>query len=241
MNSFLKKLIVYSQIILGTFSPLLASDYLSNKNQSFFSQASQDNFVFTLLYGLLNNRDEGYYLEIGAGNPTKLNNTYFLEKNLGWKGLSLDISPNFSNTWSEIRSNPLLLGDATKLDYSDLLQEFPTVIDYLSLDIDRDYDTVLKKICFDTHIFKIITIEHDYYRLKDQYRKKEREILTGLGYYLLCSDVMDQGYIFEDWWIYPAAFPEQILNQLTQLELHNKEHKYIISQIQSLIGNCILN
>ena len=56
-----------------------------------------------------------------------------------------------------VRSNTLLSKDATPLDYSSILERFPRVIDYLSLDVDGYYDTVLKRVMQSNHIFKIIT------------------------------------------------------------------------------------
>ena len=46
------------------------------KKMHFHGQASQDEFVYTLLYALLGKEDKGYYLEIGAGHPTIINNSY---------------------------------------------------------------------------------------------------------------------------------------------------------------------
>ncbi len=41
------------------------------------------------------------------------------------------------------RQNPLLIEDAMRSDYRQILKSFPKVIDYLSLDIDDSYDVVL--------------------------------------------------------------------------------------------------
>ena len=54
-------------------------------SQNYYSQASQDEFTYTILYDLLHKNDEGFYLEIGAGYPIENNNTYFFERNLNWK------------------------------------------------------------------------------------------------------------------------------------------------------------
>jgi hypothetical protein len=42
----------------------------------FYSQAAQDKFVYALLYGLLGKKDKGYYLEIGASDPVRINNSW---------------------------------------------------------------------------------------------------------------------------------------------------------------------
>ena len=202
----------------------------------FNSQARQDEFVYTVLYNLLDKQDSGYYLEIGAGEPIYINNTYVLENSCGWQGLSIDISDDLMSRWYTARSNPLLSKDATQIDYSSVLGTFPLVIDYLSLDVDGHYDTVLSKVLQSNRVFKIITIEHDSYRYGDHYRNKEREILTALGYYLLCPDVSHNGFAFEDWWIHPNFFAPSLFQQLTSLDLQRKDCGEIMQNIKKLSG-----
>lgn len=197
-----------------------------------YSQASQDRFVHLLLYEILDKQDEGYYLEIGAGPPISCNNSYLFEKNFGWKGVSLDISDAYQNGWLSNRQNPLLIEDAEQADYGEILKPFPPQIDYLSLDVDANYDTILQRISFDEHTFKVITVEHDFYRFGDRFRKEERRILESLGYYLLCPDVSNDGLLFEDWWIYPGAFPADLFSRLTSLDLKEKNHGAIIHAIE---------
>jgi hypothetical protein len=203
----------------------------------FYSHASQDKFVYSILYELLQKSDRGYYLEIGAGLPIDGNNTCFFENEFQWKGVSIDISEIFVHSWSNIRKNLLLVEDATQANYEFILREFPAVIDYLSLDIDKDYDSVLNKIPFNDYVFKIITIEHDFYRLNNQYRDKERRLLTSFGYQLLCSDVSDQNLPFEDWWIHPGFFSSPELDFLLSLDLNGKDHNEIIKNIRARISD----
>lgn len=100
---------------------------------NYYSQAAQDKFVYMILYGLLGKQDQGYYLEIGAGDPINTNNSYFFEKELKWDGVSIDISQGYTEQWHAVRNNLLLHEDAKKSDYNTILQSFPKVIDYLSL------------------------------------------------------------------------------------------------------------
>ncbi len=199
-----------------------------------YSQADQDKFVYLILYGLLGKQDKGCYLEIGAGEPIHINNTYFLETSMGWNGLSIDISDDLSKRWYAARKNPLLSQDALSVNYSDILRTFPKVIDYLSLDIDGYYDVVLQLLIETNHIFKIITIEHDFYRYGDLYRTKEREILTRSGYYLVCADVSNAGHPFEDWWIHPDFFPSDIFSELVSLNLRELDSAEVIQKVGSL-------
>lgn len=208
--------------------------YSTLGSESFYSQVAQDKFVYTLLYSILGKQDEGYYLEIGASEPIQINNSYFFEKNLHWNGVSLDISDEFGKQWHATRINPLIIGDATKSDYDAILADFPCIIDYLTLDIDGYYDVVLKRIPFDKHLFKIITIEHDAYRYGDTYRREERRFLAKLGYHLLCSNVKNYGYALEDWWIHPSAFPSDVFIELISLDLQEKEYSQIIEAVQTV-------
>lgn len=198
------------------------------------SQISQDRFVYSLLYQLMNKKDVGYYLEIGSGHPKRINNTFVLEKRYDWKGISIDINKDFIEVWRKLRSNPLYIENALKIDYHELLKDFPEEIDYLSLDIDRAYDTVLTKVLETNHKFKIITIEHDFYRYGNKYRDSERSILLSYGYYLLCPDVSNKGKSFEDWWIFPDSFPKEVVEALKSIDLENKHHAEIISKVEYL-------
>jgi len=233
-------------VILGAtiFQASLEANLINSSSHSlfktvddveFYSQANQDKFVYFILYGLLNKQDKGHYLEIGAGEPIYINNSYFFEKNLQWDGISIDISIDLAERWYAVRKNLLFSEDATQSNYSALLKPFPQVIDYLSLDVDGYYDVVLEKLICSNHVFKVITIEHDFYRYGDLYRQKERKILKDLGYYLLCSDVSNDGYAFEDWWIHPDFFPPSIFSKLTTLDLQAKNCKEITQAIRSAV------
>ena len=216
-----------SAVILGT--SLDASEEIT-----FRSQANQDEFVYTMLYKLVGKQDVGYYLEIGAGEPIYINNTYVLEKECGWQGLSIDISDSFISGWAAERKNPLISEDAIRMDYCSILEGFPQVIDYLSLDVDGYYDTVLRRVLLSNRIFKIITIEHDAYRYGDLYRAVEREILTEQGYHLLCADVSYNGCAFEDWWIHADFFSPLFLQQLASLNLQGKDCMEVVRNVKTL-------
>jgi hypothetical protein len=218
--------------------PFLSTLQSAEINETeFHSQASQDKFVYSIIHFLADQQESGCYLEIGAGEPIIINNSYFFEKILGWKGISIDISDTLSERWHAVRTNPLLSEDATKTNYDQILKTFPKMIDYLSLDVDGYYDTVLNRLPFNEHIFKVITIEHDYYRYGDLYREKERQILKSHGYHLLCSNVMHAGHPFEDWWIHPSTFSSEAFSTLTSLDLEEKEHTEIIKSILNAISD----
>ena len=56
-----------------------------------YSQIYQDMFVLTMLDG----KKDGYFVEIGSGNPFYGNNTAILGTYYGWKGMAIDKMKNF--------------------------------------------------------------------------------------------------------------------------------------------------
>jgi SAM-dependent methyltransferase len=171
-----------------------------------YAEAFQDFLVLALLDG----KKEGYYLEIGTEFPFYANNTYLLESDFNWNGISLDIKQESVERYFYDRKNQVILKDATQADYKKLLTESnaPNVIDYLQLDYgppNVTYD-ILTKIPFSDYTFKIITYEHDQYTDVDKpYREMSRDFLCKLGYVLLISNVSTNGVnSFEDWWIHPS-------------------------------------
>ena len=131
-------LIFFQSSLEGQTSNTLSKLALSKKidEREYHSQVGQDKFVYSILYGLLDKQDKGYYVEVGAGQPIHINNSYFFEKNFQWNGVSIDISDNLNGPWQAVRKNRLLSEDATQAEYSAILNVFPSIIDALSLDID---------------------------------------------------------------------------------------------------------
>jgi hypothetical protein len=142
----------------------------------------------------LNNKTQGFFLDIGCCYPKTINNTYLLEKEFGWDGISIDIhdfvEPN-GETWTDLRKSKQIIDDALKIDYSDLLRKLnaPKEIDFLSMDLepsDLTYEC-LKKIPFDEYTFNVILFEIDDEREPNfETRKKEsRELIQSKGYIFL--------------------------------------------------------
>lgn len=184
-----------------------------------YSQAGQDEFVLGLI-GILEangmDKKSHYFVDIGCWDPAQLNNTLLLEE-AEWNGLSIDIT-DMKNEWRS-RRNPFICGDALLIDYKALFNTFksPDIIEYLNVDIEGDglRFEALKKVFASEREFKIITIEHDSYRgYNESERLPQRAFLTERGYTLLCGDVCLTGNAFEDWWVNPKFFNNEIINQL---------------------------
>ena len=156
-----------------------------------YSQERQDDFVVHMMNGKI-----GEYLEIGASHPIDINNTFLLEQ-LGWTGLSIDISDSCANIWKEKRKNPLVIADALIYDYPKKER-----IDYLQLDVDPSevtYNALLQVLKSGTR-FSIITFETDAYADK-RFVMPSRNILQKEGYTLIKPDVLCGFGPFEDWYI----------------------------------------
>lgn len=177
-------------------------------------EALQDSFVLSVLKGKKN----GWYLEIGSAYPKIRNNTYLLESSFYWNGISIDFNSDFVTEFNQSRRNPCILADATKLDYSLILQEnrFPRVIDYLQLDIDPASNTLLalKRIPFNEFQFLIVTFEHDLYSASENLAVKmeAEEILSNYGYMRVVDNLKvipsprsdGKWSAYEDWWIHDS-------------------------------------
>lgn len=162
-----------------------------------YSQAGQDQFV----YETLRRKRNGTYLEIGCADPILNSNTYALEQ-LGWRGISVDISDQEAIWRAAGRSHRVIKANALTLDYAKECVAFGIgpVIDYLSMDVDQESFNALKVIPSSLR-FRVITIEHDAYRFGESLRQPMREYLTTQGYTLLHPNVECQGCVFEDWWV----------------------------------------
>lgn len=174
----------------------------------YFSQWGQDKFVIDYL----KEKRKGFYVEIGAYHSSEISNTYILEKDYEWSGLSFEMDVKRTVEFNNNRKNRCLLMDATLCNFEHLFEHLnlPQRIDYLSIDVDPEEANleVLKKIPLHKHRFSIITIEHDLYRnfRRNMYIKKsQHDILKHHGY-KLASDLLDYADIkkrigVEDWWV----------------------------------------
>ena len=97
----------------------------------------QEDFVIKVL----NEKKNGYYVELGAAHYSNGNNTFLLEKDYDWKGVSFEINDSMKDEFNKNRRNPCM-GDALNFNYIDYFEknDFPKQIDYLQLDIDAGYD-----------------------------------------------------------------------------------------------------
>jgi hypothetical protein len=174
-------------------------------------RSAQEEFVLELL----DNKKEGYYVELGAFHSKNGSNTNRLENEFGWKGVSFEIKEDLRKEFNENRSNPCM-GDALDFNYISYFEEnsFPKQIDYLQVDIDSGYQLNgrpdgnaytslhgLLAVPLNSYRFTVITFEHDanmYWR-NAAMRDVQREILDSLGYSIVVRTES------EDWWVDPEV------------------------------------
>ena len=171
-----------------------------------YSQAGQDLFVLRTL----NYKRNGLFLELGAWHPSDINNTFLLEKEFDWDGISVDLLIEHQGLWQSSRNCLFLVHDALTLNYSNILNNLlerhnrtEKRLDYLSLDLDPPNITLecLKLLPLNEYRFNVITYEHDDYRDYSKTIKSDsRKYLLDLGYKLVVADVKCSGAIFEDWY-----------------------------------------
>jgi hypothetical protein len=172
-------------------------------------KTQQESFILDIL----KEKKNGHYVELGAAHYSKGNNTYLLEKDYDWTGVSFEIVDSMRDEFNLNRKNPCM-GDALSFNYTKHFEEnnFPKQIDFLQLDIDAGYDFSgrpvgnshwtlqgLVAIPLNTYRFTLITFEHDanmYWR-NSSIRDAQREILDSFGYSLVHRS------FHEDWWVDP--------------------------------------
>lgn len=171
----------------------------------------QERFIIDIL----DKKRNGYYVELGAAHYSNGNNTWQLEQEYDWSGVSFEIQDSMREEFNLNRKNPCM-GDALSFNYIEYFEknDFPKQIDFLQVDIDAGYDIHgrpvgnnhwtlqgLVAIPLNTYRFTIITFEHDanMYWKNTTIRDAQREILDSFGYSLV------QRSFHEDWWVDPTV------------------------------------
>ena len=175
------------------------------------SEAGQESFVLDLT----SNKLHGTYIEIGAGHPIENNNTYVLETDFSWSGISFELDEIKSDYFNQIRVNKCINTDAISFDWKVYLRQvnWPSNFDYLQLDIEPAKNTFKAMIKFPLRKYSpcIITFEHDKYAgpLNWLFQISGFVYLTLLGYKRVAKDVAPfehKDRIFEDWYVRKNIF-----------------------------------
>lgn len=162
-------------------------------------------------------KKNGYYVELGSGDPYDDSNTFLLESEFEWKGLPLEIDKDLANKYnSSNRLNKCVNADALQFDYLTYFKNnnFPKTIDFLQIDIDG-HDSgncllALTALPIMKYRFSVIAIEHDVSQnyKRASMRDAQREILSNLNYKLIGQTLS------EDWWIDPKSIKYDVYKNM---------------------------
>jgi hypothetical protein len=188
-----------------------------------YSQAFQD--VFTL--SILNGKRNGTYVEIGGDHAVIISNTYLLETQFDWTGVSFELDQSKVDGYNQLRKNKCTCADATTFDYKKMFEEknLPKQIDYLQVDIEPAWQTLnaLKALPLDDYRFSVITYENDVYKDGPDAGEDAMEILLSKGYQLVVRNVANQNNPYEDWYVDPSAVDLKIVEKFIQTSRLSKE------------------
>lgn len=171
------------------------------------SQLGQDRFVAAAFGG----KRDGTYIDIGAGDPKTISNTYALERHFGWRGVLCDIE--YASALLSRSSQNVVVADARTAYWDELFARFAVDgwIDYLSLDLEPPSLTmeVMRALPLERYRFRIATIEHDLYREGGHRRMVEMASrMYALGYRFVGTAAIEQNGAtlpIEDWWIHSES------------------------------------
>jgi len=203
---------------------MMHNEFLRTTNgHNTYSQACQDLFVVNMVQGKKN----GFYLEIGASHPFESSNTFLLENDFNWTGISLEIDKDAASVYNSFRLNKCIIADATDFNYRNYFEinKIPNIIDYLSIDIEPADNTLkaLLELPMKDYRFSVITYEHDRYISGDLYMIQSRTYLESFGYKLVVSNVKTNGRDFEDWWIDPNLISKDTWEKFISNDVEGKE------------------
>jgi len=199
----------------------------------FNGQAEQDRFVLTMLQ----NKKNGFFVELGSQHPTNTNNSYYLETKNNWKGIMIEYEKGYLDLYKQLRPNSIhVIEDAQQINYQTLFESnnVPQHIDYLQIDLDVDNGSTLNTLykldneVMNTYKFATITFEHDMYSSDSESdiwavtRRQSREIFLRRGYVLVFPDVQLSSSMwyrgkrcgaFEDWYVHPELVHPGLINK----------------------------
>lgn len=183
------------------------------------SQSGQDLFVLSAL----NQKRDGYFLEIGSNDPVNINNSYILESEYNWKGLMVEYDKKWEPNYKQNRTSNYIIQDAATVNYAQLFSQynFPSSMDYLQIDLEVDNRSTLSTLelidrtIFPNYTFSVVTFEHDIYR--GNYfdtQRLSRNIFLKNGYVPVFMNVKNCGNPFEDWYVHPNFVDMTYINSI---------------------------
>jgi hypothetical protein len=205
----------------------------------YYSQIGQDKLVDFIL----KNKENGFFLDIGAQHPEDLNNTAFFEKYRNWNGVAIEKASMWNDKWSDSsrKKTSYINNDARLIDYNNILLNYNIdIVDYISLDLEPPQVTfdVLKDILSKNIKFKVMTFEVDAYR-SDNVKNISRDLLNSNGYQLayelhFTDDGLTNAHV-DDIWI-----NKDYIKDFHSLEISSNklEYNFNLNKFTNIDENC---
>ena len=200
--------------LLTTFEQFI-TEICNTFTEKTYSQVNQDRFALKLV------GKNDYFLDIGAGwDHSGINsNTLLLEQN-GWSGICVE-GDHASAVRRDSKKGSRCIIENVYIPETTILEilqrnNSPKTIGYVNIDIEPSSLIGLENFPFYEYDVKVITFEHDLYRLGPEQKERAHDILTHNGYVRLCENInvpSTQGIdlYFEDWYINPKYFPRNFI------------------------------
>ena len=189
-----------------------------------FSQAGQELWVREIL----DNKQNGFFVEVGAYDGVQLSNTFFLEKELNWNGICIEANSEYfsklETTRNSININKAVMDYKGFCKFEDmhtykttnpgpntvecdtlhsilLENNCPKDIDYMSLDIEGHELVALESLDFNMWNITLFTIEHNLYLGDATLKNSVYEFMVSKGYERTVENVFvpNHGPV-EDWY-----------------------------------------
>jgi FkbM family methyltransferase len=197
------------------------------ENNKFYSQAGQDKWVCELF----SFKKDGFFIDLGAYDGIQTSNTYFLEKELNWKGICVEANENIFKLLQANRTSENIYGAVTNYNglcyfrddkivntgipvncftLKNILDSYstPKQIDYLSIDIEGNEYTVFKDFNFNEYEIKCMTVEHNLYCDGPEKKDMLFHLLSNAGFERVVEDApcLDPNPLYymkpyEDWYV----------------------------------------
>jgi hypothetical protein len=205
----------------------------------YYSQIGQDKLVDFIL----KNKENGFFLDIGAQHPEDLNNTAFFEKYRNSNGVAIEKASMWNDKWSNSsrKKTSYINNDARLIDYNNILLNYNIdTVDYISLDLEPQQVTfdVLKDILSKNIKFKVMTFEVDAYR-SDNVKNISRDLLNSNGYQLayelhFTDDCLTNAHV-DDIWINKDYIKD--FNSL-EISFNKLEYNFNLNKFMNINENC---
>lgn len=192
----------------------------------FYSQANQDKWVCELL----DYKENGFFIDIGAYDGIQTSNSYYLEKNLNWKGICIEANTHAFTKLQSCRSSINIHAAVSNYDgfcgfgedriggdnqiqcftlNTILLNHNVTnEIDYLSIDVEGHEHTIFECFDFEKWNIKLMTVEHNLYCDGPEKKNKLFNLLSSKNFIrvinnALCLDTNPSYFNqpYEDWYV----------------------------------------